>query len=61
LRQADVLLGQGKKVEAVCRELKISDATYCKWRQLVNAIRNEDKDKILVFQIPSFFKMAKAA
>ena len=33
LRQADVLLGQGKTVELVCRELKISDATYYKWRQ----------------------------
>jgi putative transposase len=33
LRQADVLLGQGKTVELVCRELKISDASYYKWRQ----------------------------
>lgn len=33
LRQADVLLGQGKTVEQVCRELGISDATYYKWRK----------------------------
>ena len=33
LRRTDVLLGQGKTVEMVCRELKISDATYYKWRQ----------------------------
>lgn len=33
LRQADVLLGQGKRVGEVCRELKISDATYYGWRK----------------------------
>ncbi len=33
LRQAEVLLGQGKTVEQVCRELGISDATYYKWRK----------------------------
>lgn len=33
LRQAEILLGQGKKTEAVCRELGISDATYYKWRR----------------------------
>ena len=33
LRQAEVLLGQGKTHEAVCRELGISDATFYKWRQ----------------------------
>ena len=33
LRQADVLLGQGKTVEEVCRDLSISDATYYKWRK----------------------------
>ena len=33
LRQADVLLGQGKTVEEVCRDLIISDATYYKWRK----------------------------
>ncbi len=33
LRQAEVLLGQGKTVEQVCRELGISDAPYYKWRK----------------------------
>ncbi len=33
LRQADVLSGQGQKVEQICRELGISDATYYKWRK----------------------------
>lgn len=33
LRQAEVLLGQGRTVEQVCRELGISDATYYKWRK----------------------------
>ena len=33
LRQADVLLGQGKSVPEVCKELEISDKTYYRWRQ----------------------------
>ena len=33
LRQAEVLLDQGKKTEEACRALGISDATYYKWRR----------------------------
>ena len=33
LKQADVLTGQGKTVEVICREFGISDATYYKWRK----------------------------
>ena len=33
LKQADVLAGQGKTVEMICRELGVSDATYYKWRK----------------------------
>ena len=33
LRQAEVLSGQGKTVEEICRELGVSDATYYKWRK----------------------------
>lgn len=33
LKQAEVLAGQGKTVEVICRELGVSDATYYKWRK----------------------------
>jgi putative transposase len=33
LKQADVLISQGKTVDAVCKELGVSDATYYKWRR----------------------------
>ena len=33
LRQAEVLQGQGEKVEAICNKLGISDVTYYKWRK----------------------------
>ncbi len=33
LRQADVLLGQGKKLAEVVRALGVSDVTYYRWRQ----------------------------
>ena len=33
LRQADVALGQGRKVREVCRQLGISEQTYYRWRQ----------------------------
>ncbi len=33
LRQADILIGQGKTVPGVCKELDISQQTYYRWRQ----------------------------
>ncbi len=32
LRQADVLIGQGKNVPDVCREIGVSQQTYYRWR-----------------------------
>ena len=32
LRQADVLIGKGKTVPDVCREIGISQQTYYRWR-----------------------------
>jgi hypothetical protein len=33
LRQADILIGQGKKIPEVCREIDVSENTYYRWRQ----------------------------
>ena len=33
LRQADVLIGQGKTVPEVCRQIEVSQQTYYRWRQ----------------------------
>ncbi|MHC4062349.1 MAG: transposase [Planctomycetota bacterium] len=33
LRQADVLIGQGKTVPEVCKEIEVSQHTYYRWRQ----------------------------
>ena len=33
LRQADVALGKGLRVPAVCKELGVSEQTYYRWRQ----------------------------
>jgi putative transposase len=33
LREADVLLGQGKKVAEVVKALGVSEVTCCRWRQ----------------------------
>ena len=33
LRQADVLIGQGKTVPELCKELEVSQQTYYRWRQ----------------------------
>ena len=33
LRQADILIGQGKTVPEVCKDIEISQQTYYRWRQ----------------------------
>ena len=32
LREADVLIGQGKTVRELCRTLEVSEQTYYRWR-----------------------------
>ena len=33
LGQTDVLLGQGKSVPEVCKDIEVSEQTYYRWRQ----------------------------
>ena len=52
LRQADVLIGQGKNVPEVCKEVEISQQTYYRWRQkyggmspnMIKQLRNLQKE-----------------
>ncbi len=39
LRQADILIGQGKMDPQVCKELEISQHTYYRWRQKYGGMR----------------------
>jgi len=41
LRQADVALGRGLKVPAVCKQLGISEQTYYRWRQKYGGMASE--------------------
>jgi transposase-like protein len=46
LRQADVLLAQGKAVQEICRELGVSDATYYKWRRAYGGMAVEQARRL---------------
>ena len=39
LREADVLIGQGKDVPEVCREIGVSSQTYYRWRNKYGGMR----------------------
>ena len=41
LRQADVLIGKGKTVPEVCREIEVSQQTYYRWRQKYGGMNPE--------------------
>ena len=46
LREAEVLLGQGKTVGEVCRTLIISDQTYYRWRKEYGGIRSDQARRL---------------
>jgi hypothetical protein len=41
LRQADILIGQGKTVPEVCKEIEVSEHTYYRWRQKYGGMNPE--------------------
>ena len=54
LRQADILIGQGKSIPDIYKELDVTDATYYRWRQkyggtspdMVKQLRTVPKDNL---------------
>ena len=39
LREADVLIGQGKTIGEACKELGVTDKTYFRWRKSHGGLR----------------------
>ena len=46
LTQADRLLGEGKDVAYVCRELGVAEQTYYRWRNQFGGLKAEDAKKM---------------
>jgi putative transposase len=46
LAQADRLLGEGKEVADVCRELQVSEQTYYRWRNQFGGLKADDAKRL---------------
>lgn len=46
LREADVLLSQGKPVAEVCRGLGVTDVTYYRWRKEYGGLRVDQAKRL---------------
>ncbi len=46
LASADRLLGEGKDVADVCRELQISEQTYYRWRNQFGGLKADDAKRL---------------
>ena len=46
LREAEVLLGKGEKVEQVIRKLGVSDVTYYRWRKEYGGMKVEQARRL---------------
>ena len=50
LREAEVLLSTGKTAGEVCRELNISEQTYCRWRKEYGGMRIDQAKKLKLLE-----------
>ena len=46
LTQADRLLGEGKEVADVCRQLQVSEQTYYRWRNQFGGLKADDAKRL---------------
>lgn len=46
LREAEVLVNQGKRVEEICRKLGVSDVTYYRWRKEYGGMQVEQAKRL---------------
>jgi putative transposase len=46
LASADRMLGEGKDVADVCRELQVSEQTYYRWRNQLGGLKADDAKRL---------------
>jgi len=46
LAQADRMLGEGKDVADVCRELQVAEQTYYRWRNQFGGLKADDAKRL---------------
>jgi len=46
LREAEVLVSQGKTVEEICRAIEISNQTYYRWRKEYGGLRSDQAQRL---------------
>jgi transposase-like protein len=46
LREAEVLVNQGKRIEEICRKLGVSDVTYYRWRKEYGGMQVEQAKRL---------------
>ena len=46
LREADVLLGQGKSISEVCKRIGITDQTYYRWRKAYGGMKVDQAKRL---------------
>jgi transposase-like protein len=51
LHQVDEALGQGKKIEDICREHQISPATYHRWKEKYGGLSVQDAKRLKALEV----------
>jgi transposase-like protein len=46
LREADVLLGQGRTISQVCKQIGVTDQTYYRWRKLYGGMKVDQAKRL---------------
>lgn len=46
LRQADLLSAQGQTIEAICREIGVSESAYYKWRKKYGGMSSDQAKQL---------------
>ena len=51
LREADVLIGEGKKVSELCRKWSITEQTYYRWRSQYGGMKSDEAKRLRDLEI----------